>query len=440
MVLLKSILYVMFVILLIRRDIGGTIVNKYLFIALAAMMMLIGSDEDIYCFISFATPLFSGIPLKNITLLALFFLMIKHRFEIKLDKKSFILCIIILILELGSIHKGFFSMMEYVRFIAVFLFTLIFLIDRKKMLDYKKIIYYFLTGTAVMILILCLQMLKYYSLSEFLSMGQRFGNVNELLQLDNGMRISLNPNDLGIFCNLAICFVLLLKKDMPLVIWGGSLILFLLVGIMTQSRTFIIAFLFVMMMYVFWVNKGVKRKVYAIAVGILIGSIAAFLLRELISQYLQNLIRRFTQVNDITNGRNSITLFYVNEMFQSAYDLLFGVGMQNINSKYNTIFGPHNVVLEIIVGWGGIGLVCVVCLFYRICMKIKGIRRKIDMKYYIPIVCYFVMLQTGQGFSLYFHTLSLIPVCAGIWLASQQKEAENIIRGELGDEKSITIS
>ena len=425
-VLLDSVLYVMFIAMLIGRDIGGIAVNKYIFIILASIIMFVGSEEDIYCFISFATPLFSGIPLKNITICALFLLIIKRKFEIKLDKKCLIFGIMILILELASIHKGFFSMIEYVRFVAVFMFTLIFLTEKQTNLNYKRIIYYFLFGTTVMILILCLQMLKYYSLEEFLAMGQRFGNINQILQLDNSMRVSLNPNDLGIFCNLAICFLLLLKKDVSFVIWVSGLALFFIIGIMTQSRTFILTFLCIAVMYVMFINKGVKRKIYTICLGVIIGGVFLFLMREIIFKYVQNLIGRFTQVDDISNGRTSITLFYIKSMFQSAYDLLFGVGMQNINFKYNAFFTPHNVILETVIGWGSIGLICIYCLFYRICLNNKKTNHKIGIKYYIPIICFFIMLQTGQGFSLCFHILSLIPVCAGIWLACNQNEIANV--------------
>lgn len=406
--------YVLFVLMIIVRDIYCLPISKYAYILVVAIYMLLGNKEDIFCCICFLIPIFSGIPLKNIIVVSLFCLFVKYDESIVLDKKCLVYSSLILILETISILNDYFSVVEYIRFIMIFGFLLIFVLDQRKQLNYAKMIKFYLLGTAITIFILILQMLKYYTVKEFLGLGLRFGNVNEVLGLDPEiMRIFLNPNELGIQCALSICFLLVLFRSLPLVVSVPGMFFYCVVGIMTQSRTFIITLPCIAFIYLYGANIKWKAKIYYAFILAIILLITAFFVRNILLNYFLVLVRRFTEYEDISNGRVSITLFYIFNSLSSVFRAVLGVGTQNVHLKYNCLFVPHNLFLEIFINWGIIGFVFVYLLFRRFFYLQKNSKEK-SIYRYVPFIIYLIMLQTGQGFSLYYHILYLVPIFAAM--------------------------
>jgi hypothetical protein len=81
---------------------------------------------------------------------------------------------------------------------------------------------------------------------------------------------------------------------------------------------------------------------------------------------MPTVVERFYErflVDDITNHRGDLLVFYNKHIFSSAKYSLFGIGMQNMGDKLLSIypntfsFVPHNGIQQTIVAWGIPGLI-----------------------------------------------------------------------------------
>ena len=81
--------------------------------------------------------------------------------------------------------------------------------------------------------------------------------------------------------------------------------------------------------------------------------------------------------------------------------LLFGCGA----SRYVTLgvggdvmdmgYGAHNLFLDVLMSWGGVGFVCVALLVVNTLLRIKKKKPKQKMLYYIPLITYFAFAITA---------------------------------------------
>lgn len=385
--------------LILLRDVGGVSLTRVVFIVLATLVCLLSDKSGIYCLLAFITPLAPGISTTYITAIALVILLFKPNLRLKVQIVGFICVGGILLMELLSAFRGMFSLIEYLRFTGIFVFSFLRTFDLQDDYDNEAMLHGYLLGFWIAMVSVLGQMLKIYSLGEFLGLGVRLGDTRELLDVSTeGMLVSYNANDLGFICVLASLFCLLLyrknKKKWYLLSFFGATLL----GIMTQSRSFLLVYTIGIVLYVIFSCYSVKtvaQSLLALAAG---GAAILGGVMWLIPNYVANFIHRF-QVDDLLNGRGSIAAYYFSEMFQHVDRLLFGVGLQNYAEKYGYYISAHNATQEVMIAWGLLGLVMVVLLFFGIFWNGHVRNPEAKLVQYLPLFLYLAAIQSGQGFS-----------------------------------------
>ena len=384
--------------LILLRDIGGMAVSRYVFISVAALICLLSDKSRIYCLLAFLTPLAPGISCTYITAIALVILLCKQK-RLKVQTLGFCSMVILLLMELFSAFRGLFSIVEYLRFTGIFLFSFLRMVDINEDYDNIAMLHGYLFGFWMAMTSVLGQMLKEYSLSEFLLLGVRFGDTRQQLGIvSESMQVSYNPNELGFLCLLSALFCLLLyrksKKKWYLLSFCGASLL----GIMTQSRVFILVYAMGIILYALFCCNSVKavfRSIVALAIG---SAVIIHMAVWLIPEYLVSFLRRF-QVADITNSRLGIMEYYFHEMSQHIDRLLIGVGLQRYQEKYGYLMSAHNATQEVMITWGLISLLAVVILFVGIFFNAHVHNPKARLVQYVPLIIYLVAIQSGQGFS-----------------------------------------
>jgi len=407
-------------ILVLIRDILGIGINKYILVGIASLCLLLVDKYDIYAFIAFITPFSVGISYTYISLIALAVLILKEKGKISIQITGLVCMALILMIEFFSIIRGNFEITNYLRFAAVFILAFYRMLDSDIKYDNKKIVIYFVLGYWVAVIALLGQSLSYYSITEFLRTGgllNRFGNTKQLLDIEEGMRISYNPNGLGNISMCAMLLSLVLYKIDNRIVYIISAIGSALVGIMTQSRTFVVVSIIGMAFFILFNQEDRKGKGRTIVV-VTAGAVAVyFLITRVLYDYLLGLLKRW-DMEDFSNGRVDITKEYFEKMFQSIDRFIFGVGLQNYNEKYNMSMACHNATQEVLVVWGCIGLIIVFVLLCSVLMQLpmkeKPFREKIV--FLLPFLMSLMYMQTGQGFSDYASMLRLIVMFSAAFL------------------------
>ena len=383
--------------LILLRDVGGIGVSRVVFIGFAALICLLADKSGIYCLLAFLTPLSSGISYTYITAIALVILLCKENFRLRVQICGLLCMVGILFLEFFSAFRGMFSFVEYLRFSGIFVCSFLRMLDLRNDYDNKSILHGYLFGYWVAMASILGQMLRTYPLRQFLSLGVRLGDTRQVTGAAEGMLVSYNPNGLGVFCLLAALLCLLLyrkeKKWWYLLSFCGSTLL----GVMTQSRTFLLVFVLSIILYALFSCRSVKTAVQSLLALAASGIVMIFLALWLVPEYVAGFLLRF-QSADLFNGRLSIAAYYFGQMFQHADRLLFGVGLQNYQEKYGYLMSSHNATQEVLIAWGFLGLFLVFILLLGVFWNAYRHNPRAKLVQYLPILMCLLYTQAGQGF------------------------------------------
>lgn len=406
------------VALLTIRDVGNVNLSKWIFLALGVMVFLFFDNDYMAIFLCFLIPFIVGIPNSYIFLVGLIIFIGKNLKKIIINIYILGLFLIFIIEFLSFIYGGF-SIGDYIRFVAPLSLISLIIFNDKDNFDYGKMLLYFLFAAVSAELNVIFQSTNLNGLNNLISSGLRLGNTKQLL-LEEGMRVSFNPNSLGFLCAFSISILILLLdrniKHIPIKI---TLLVFqILIGIMSLSRSFLVILGIIALVY--WLSLAESLwefiKGFSIITVITIGICAS------INHYYPNLLTsiyaRFA-VEDISNGRLDIMELYFNVLTKHPERLIFGVGLQGYNEKSGVMMSCHNGTQEILITWGVIGLLSVA--FYIFGLYEYGMRgasvkgRKII--YLLPLIILIIDVQSGQFFSSSIIPLYFLPVYAAMRLA-----------------------
>ncbi|GEM_PF-1545224 len=406
-------------LLLFCRDFAGMQITKYAFIILTTGALLLSDKKRMYEIIAFLIPLFAGMPGTLISCIALLIVLGKSfKSKIKIDSKGLVFCLAILIIELLSAFRGYFGIADYIRFAGPFLLTFLFIFDRSEEYDNYKISRNYILGLVIAVVDVVGQMIIRYGISIVLIMDVRIGDIASLSgETSEGMSFAYNSNQLGIMCAVAamMCLILIIRYKIKYYIL--PVVLFLMVGTMTQSRTFLVVLLLGIIMFIILGNdspgKAIK-KVLILLTGI---SVSLLLIIKLLPKYLQTFISRFKEA-DIFNGRGEITSSYWQEFFNHIDRWPIGVGLQNYSEKYGIFASVHFGMQEVTVTWGIIGLILVILILIRM-FRLLDYKKRSDYIMIIPPAMMLVGIQSGQFFS---NTVTLLSFIALFAFANIRRE------------------
>lgn len=414
----------LFICVILVRDIYGISISKYFLISLSIMVFLVNDKNNIIGFLVFIIPISSGVSYNYMIAIGLLILIIKNRENINLKFSSVFYILIIFIIELLSSVYGYFSIGDFVRFLPFLLFILIVMADKNESYNHELILKFYLLGFIVMTIVIIGHTLQHYSINQIISSGVRLGSTRQILDINTeGQLVSLNPNTLGVYSIIAISIGFLLYNLKRRNLYIFIIIYATVFGIMSQSRTFIIVFFFVVFFHLLTTSSTAKKTMNSISLITLIISLIYFIGTKFLPEYKVSFVERFTEVSDLTNGRNEITSIYLEGIFSEINKMFFGVGIQNYNLKFDYLYSLHNAALEVVAIWGIVGFI-LICLLFKdfFSNAIRGYKYKIDKSSLTLSLAFLISIQSGQGFSIYNNILILIICYSSIRVGSFYEE------------------
>ena len=340
--LIASIALIIF--LLSVRDIGGFAVNKYLFLAVAAVAVCALPIDKVMCFIAFVMPLYVGLPGNYMTLIFLArFLLDYKKMHIKVT--TFVFCILAgsyaVIQAFVTNHTSISELMFFPGMVLImFMFSLNVRIDK------SELILSYATGVAALGLIMLIHTLQFCDFGDLLTSTNRLGSVLRAQNIE--MVINVDPNYYGLFCIALISLSLKflndnsrksadkISKTLMILLTG----ICVTIGLIGLSRSFFLVMIAWLLLYLLSV-----KNVRAFLVSVSVVLIAAVLVINFIPDVWNALNDRFSDSTMATgNGRTELVYTYHQQWAANISTILFGSGIFDCE--------VHCMPLQILYGGG----------------------------------------------------------------------------------------
>lgn len=368
--------------LLLLRDTFGIGVNKYIFVAIALVAVMVFDMNKSLCLLFFMLPLYVGMPGNYITIIFLikFLFQLRYiKFKMGMFISTFVACIFVFVQNIMQSFTTVAHMSTITGIIIVFL-----LFSYTEDVDKNEMIYMYVIGVAVMGLIMLVSTLQVYDFEELLTSFSRLG-TSSLKFSSSAMAISVDPNYYGLFTISAISlgYKLLFNKltKSHRIITLVSIISALTVALIGLSRAFVLVLIIWAMFAVF--SLGKPHRVF---MGILTFAIIAVLILLIFPEVTNAISERFYD-KDMSDGNGRISLIqeFWDIWLSSFANILLGVGMYVCN--------VHCMPLQFVFG-GGIVLTSLILIFFYYVINISKGNRKLRFSDYLPIILTFVMTCT----------------------------------------------
>lgn len=405
--LLLVILFAMFLV----RDFGIINIHPLIFIFYTTFLFIVFDLSKSLSLIFILCCVGSAMQILYAILIGLLFILVKYYYKFRLNF-NVILPGILLAWELLHVMIFNTSFNEYLRWSAGFV-TIILLVSLKKdEIDFKILIKSFSITVIFTCFIILLDAIKFWdgNLVAMIENGYRLGRINEYP--DMLFKMTGNSNALGSLCNLALSCELVMfvgynshkEKILSLL----RCILLAILGFTTLSRTFIVVFFAIFILFIFFFKCSVKKKLIFILSFFLTGIIALLAIYMISPEIIINFLERFS-VEDISNGRIDGIKFYLKVLTENLDWFIFGIGTQDILSiiaerGYIWPNVPHNGVVEMLMCFGVIGSVLICFIFGMLLsdvLKNYRLNSKFNMILLIPMLILIIEMQAGQFFKNY---------------------------------------
>mgnify|MGYP000859861922 FL=1 len=246
--------------------------------------------------------------------------------------------------------------------------------------------------------------------------------VNQMIQTTNiyGFNaltrlsaMAYDPNQYGLYVIIAMtallrCLFLEGFKDCLMI---ALCLILAILGVLTLSKSYLIifAFLFIVFSYRLLVATNI-RSTYKILI-ILLLIIAGVVAIGALSVYINAFTERFnvSSANDLTTGRSTIWLRYIEIIFGDLKILLMGSSVSYSLPNYSS---PHNFILYMIFHFGIVGSMIYIGMIFGIFDAIKVVQNEnkhVSSAFKLmPFVIYMLYSMTIDPFLLYDAKIALL--------------------------------
>lgn len=226
----------------------------------------------------------------------------------------------------------------------------------------------------------------------------------------DGSHFILNANEYAYYAISLLGILLLGKRRLKLPVWLYAifLILSLLSGILSQSRTFIILALFILIIYL--LQSNLKIKLITIIAAFALGLITVTYYNDFINSAFDGILMRFESSNFETAGNRTILFKEYNDfLVQNPQYILSGTGAIYYKDVARCSNSIHNAIQQIYVCYGVIG--CIIFLSTIILFIHKYKRKSTTIIDYIPLLASVAFIQSIQFLNPY-HLMLPVAVAA----------------------------
>ncbi|MBE7046068.1 MAG: O-antigen ligase family protein [Ruminococcaceae bacterium] len=389
-----------FILLIFARTVVGITFPVVILLGWFAVTALFSDRDELLTLCILCIPTASAFQYKYALILGMVVYALKFKDDFKLN-----LCILpVVIMMVWELIHGLFydlSIVELLRDFVELIFLSFMMCIKKRETDYVFLcrVFGYVVGIIVIFVLINVLRTRNYDLNALFEEGNyRFGIGNK--EAEN-FGLNYNPNGLGRLCNCGIVSLMLLryvKKQM--VLDNVVAIILILIGGLTVSRTFILTCAAIFVVFALLGNKSGKGRIKTILITAILVLVIWFVVANFLPAVYDRFVARFSE-SDITGGRSGLLDIYDEHIYSSWKHALFGIGLQNVSTKMNQIYGlvtevPHNGVQELIVVWGWPGL----CMFLSMLLCVihsagKNVK-KFGIINFVPFVFVIGTSMAGQ--------------------------------------------
>lgn len=377
------------------RDVYSVSIPLILFIAYFAVGFFV-FDYDHFLALTAIMPLLNhGVQTNYIIIVAIAVYLIRYGKGIAISMPLVVVALL-MILELYHVGVSGDSLPEYLRYLVQYAFVGIILGEARIKQFIKKpivVLKTFLFIAAYFMIDVLLVTLKYLPIEKIFLTEYRFGRLSALI----GTTPSLgdNENTVAMFALVAIAITLvcLVYERRNYIVNIIALFFFSFFGLMTASKTFIICWTIMAILTLFYFGRKSKVKTTLIMLG---GVVVIFVfLKIAFPDLIESVLARFSMA-DVTSGRAKLMELYNEFIASDVGRLLFGIGLQNVDSKTGMYNTPHNATQEVVLCWGILGFILVFALCCRIIKQYRTLDRDGRFIYILPFLAFLLFIQTIQ--------------------------------------------
>ncbi len=387
---------------------------------------------EIFALIACCVPFSVGFQYKFGILICLAVYLVKYFKDIKFRWPVIISFAVLIVWELLHVVIGGEPFYAFLRSVCELILIFFIAIISLKYVDYVFIIRVFAVACFGIMVILFIEQLSQndFVFEDIFYRKFRFGQNYEA---KDEFGLVFNPNMLGFICSFCISVILQLIISKKANVLDFSLLIpFVFFGVMTMSRAFLLCLAVIILMFLFAGKISVKKKL--IRAGIVAGALAviAFLVFLLMPSVVEKFIGRF-ETDDISNGRIDLFVFYTKHIFSSFKNAMFGIGLQNVGGKLQTLYPDayevcHHGLQQIVIAWGIPGfIVFAIFTYYIIRNSLKKV--KFSILNFMPMLLILVDIQLSQFISdgkvLIMFAISLLSINFNFELKEPVAEPEN---------------
>jgi len=374
-------------------------IPRLVFLGIVAVMAVSADEDELIAIPLCCIPLYTSI--QYLYAVGICLIVMVGRFWSKIRLNLSLLPVLLLFFwEILHCFDAYSSIMEAVRVFVPFFLLGVLMCFPMKDLNYPKVVRLVANSTTFICVVLLVRVIQDANFNlqvAFLDM-QRLGFVDESNEIVGAY---LNPNTLGYFCIMAAIGLLQLitvrKHQASDVV---MLVLLLVCGMMTMSRTYLVC-LVVMLMLFLMVQKGTwMQKARNIVLLLVLFAVLALIMWLVFPAVAEAFLGRM-QVDDISNGRNLLLVQYLERNFESMHSAFFGLGVQSLREKVTDFYGlsalvPHNGIQDIVTVWGLPGLALFVWILVEMCRRSRRWNPERRLINFIPLLLLLLKVQAGQ--------------------------------------------
>ncbi|MBQ9937565.1 MAG: hypothetical protein IJO86_04455 [Oscillospiraceae bacterium] len=371
------------------RDSFGIDINKFLFLAVAAVPILILPIGDVAVFAALLIPLYVGLPGNYITLVFLVrFILSAFLGSIKVTFGAFISSFAVTVYFL--IHNLYFGKTTAYHLAGTFDFFLLMLII-SAVIQYEKtreVVFAYSIGVSVTSVTMLTSTLRFFSFAELMNNASRLGYTGMLHESSDALMISTidpNFNAMNVIAMVAAGYLLItstkmtLKAKIALISIMAASLVVCAIGL---SRTFAIVVV-VWAVLVFLSENNFKRTL----VFVLLGGLAFSGFVKLLPDVYESILSRFDDIDVVgANGRFKWIMYNLDNWKDNFGTVMFGEGIYNVNT--------HCTPILYLIGLGIIGFIILFiwCIINTINVAKAG--EKLTLSRWIPLIVTFIAFST----------------------------------------------
>ncbi|MGE5579014.1 MAG: O-antigen ligase family protein [Bacillota bacterium] len=402
--------------LLTIRYLGNQRIPMAIISGLLVFLCLFMSDSELVPAVVFLIPFETAIQIVTIYGAILIMLIARHWHHMRVSFLS-IPILSLVVLEGAHVLVTPFDMLQYLKVVVVYSLVAVLVYSDTIRIDYRAVLTWFVVGVCAFSALATVYDLgrNGYSLIQMISSGTRLGDTG-LRAFDGGYGLYDNPNAIGTMLCVALSVYLVGLHARGRVLPTDFLLIGMLitVGLLTRSRAFIVTLL-AQMTFTMTVSRRLSRWVSGSAAILLIAVLMIIATGR--STFVESVLSRFGV--DFLSGRLEVFRAYNAYLLDHPWNLVFGIGLQSMNVKANIIHSPHNVVQEVMVAWGlvgvGIAFLLLLSVFRRGMLK-----RSQGLMHHLPMFTILFLAQSGQFFSkLPAPVLLVVAFCSYRWEPSR---------------------